>query len=391
MQATDCIAIVSYSSISALGVSKSEISEALRSPESGIVYRSYPSGEKPVAPISQHAEEELVRFESLHSRYRQLDRSTKLVLLAAGYLDLPEINSPVIVNVGTSRGSTGVWEKYHEDFLKSGRTSPKTSPLTTTGNISSYLAQYLKLDGITIDHSITCGSGSQAIANAYAWLRSGLVSAAVAGGTESPLTAFSVAQMESVGVYSKYQDAYPSKPCILTSEKQNSMVLGEGAAVFFLMKMSRVEAAEKGYPVIASVGFGNEKINSPTSVSDKGIALRNAMKRALEGRSDFTQKGCILAHSPGTINGDAAEYEAIREVFGSDLPPVLSGKWKIGHTLGASGALSVYQACLMLKGAEIHGFPYTSLYPGLNHTIDSVLVNATGFGGNAVSILIEKA
>ena len=94
-------------------------------------------------------------------------------------------------------------------------------------------------------------------------------------------------------------------------------------------------------------------------------------------------------HAPGTIKGDLSEYKAIQSVFGETIPLVTSNKWKVGHTFATSGMLSLELAILMLQNQKFIGVPYTNIES--KHTkINKVLINAVGFGGNAVSILISK-
>ena len=57
----------------------------------------------------------------------------------------------------------------------------------------------------------------------------------------------------------------------------------------------------------------------------------------------------IVMHAPGTIKGDLSEHNAIEKVFGNKLPFLTTNKWKIGHTFGASGMLSIELALLILE------------------------------------------
>ena len=93
-------------------------------------------------------------------------------------------------------------------------------------------------------------------------------------------------------------------------------------------------------------------------------------------------------HAPGTVKGDLSEYKAIQKVFGSTLPMLTTNKWKIGHTFGASGMLSVELAILMMQHNQFIGVPFAEKQAE-RKTIRKVLVNAVGFGGNAVSILLS--
>jgi 3-oxoacyl-[acyl-carrier-protein] synthase II len=92
-------------------------------------------------------------------------------------------------------------------------------------------------------------------------------------------------------------------------------------------------------------------------------------------------------HAPGTIQGDSTEFEAIKVIFGNNLPMLTSNKWKVGHTFATSGLLSIELAILMLQNQQIIESPF---YKNSNSKkLKKILVNAVGFGGNAVSVLVE--
>ena len=97
----------------------------------------------------------------------------------------------------------------------------------------------------------------------------------------------------------------------------------------------------------------------------------------------------VVMHAPGTIKGDKSEYKAIQKVF-KNLPMLTTNKWKVGHTFGASGMLSIELAILMMQHQKFIGVPFvTEQNP--RKQIRNVLINAVGFGGNAVSILLSKS
>ena len=111
------------------------------------------------------------------------------------------------------------------------------------------------------------------------------------------------------------------------------------------------------------------------------------MKMALNGL-DRSKVDVIVMHAPGTIKGDSSEYNAILKVFGKDHPSLTTNKWIIGHSLGASGGMSMEMALLMMKYQEFIGLPFGN-FNGEPHQIRNVLINAVGFGGNAVSVLLS--
>ena len=110
------------------------------------------------------------------------------------------------------------------------------------------------------------------------------------------------------------------------------------------------------------------------------------MKMALKD-TKLSDVDVIVMHAPGTIKGDLSEYKAIQKVFGESLPLLTTNKWKIGHTFGASGMLSLELAVLMMQHNTFIGVPFAKAQKQIK-PIQKVLVNAVGFGGNAVSVLL---
>jgi 3-oxoacyl-(acyl-carrier-protein) synthase len=112
------------------------------------------------------------------------------------------------------------------------------------------------------------------------------------------------------------------------------------------------------------------------------------MRMALDGLEPDAVDAIVM-HAPGTIQGDAYEMQAIAQVFPQMRPLCTSNKWKIGHTLGASGMLSLHLAVLMLQRQQFIPVPYLAV-PQSRPALRKVLVNAVGFGGSAVSILLSR-
>jgi 3-oxoacyl-(acyl-carrier-protein) synthase len=161
------------------------------------------------------------------------------------------------------------------------------------------------------------------------------------------------------------------------------MVLGEGAALFAIES-----EPEQALAWISGIGCAQEVPTSPTSVSKEGKALQRAMGQALQ-EAALDTVDVVICHAPGTRKGDAAELHAIQSVFGDTIPCLTGNKWKLGHTLGASGALSLEMALLMLQENQVFGIPYLKTIFSPPDQIKTVMINAMGFGGNAVSVIVQ--
>ncbi|MEX0274952.1 MAG: beta-ketoacyl synthase N-terminal-like domain-containing protein [Flavobacteriaceae bacterium] len=299
------------------------------------------------------------------------------------------------INLGSSRGATGLFERYHREFLGNQRTSTLTSPTTTLGNISSWVAHDLGAKGPIVSHSITCSTALHALLNGVAWLQSGMAAKFLIGGSEAPLTPFTLAQMRALKIYAlpkgtdrpalSVAEMSRSHPCkaLDLQKKENTMVLGEGAAVACL---EREASGKKAMAKIIGVGYASELLRHHVSISADGQCFQDSMKMALGGVSP-AEVDVVVMHAPGTVKGDLSEYKAVEKLFGNAMPALTTNKWKVGHTFGASGLLSVELAVLMLQHQYFVPTPFFEQAPP--GKIQKVMVNAVGFGGNAVSVLLS--
>lgn len=375
------IAITGMGSVSALGNSSAEIGQSYENQHSEIKVQQGVA----VAKLTPSSLVELEQLRQSSTDYESLDPSVLYAILAArkAVTSAQWRDSQFGVNIGSSRGATTLFEKHYAYFIEKERCMTLASPTTTLGNIASWVGQDLKSSGFEMSHSITCSTALHAVVNAVAWLKSGMEKRFLAGGSEAPLTPFTIAQAKALKIYSTLTSDYPCRAMDI-EKTQNTMVLGEGAGVFCL------ESSPVTTPlaIISGVGFASERLSHSVSLSANGECLQKSMRMALDN-TDLETVDVIVTHTPGTIKGDLAEINAINEVFEGNTPAMTNNKWKIGHTFGASGALSLEMAVLMLQTQRFYAVPYLngSKRP---KKIKKVLVNAVGFGGNAVSILVEK-
>src|SRR5690606_255086 len=298
-----------------------------------------PMGDQRVwaSPLSGSLKEQVGELR-LDSRYRSLDDSV-LFALYAGRKAIEAAHwgegTTFGVNIGSSRGATSLFERYHREFLEQGKVSTLASPTTTLGNISSWLAQDLGNRGPELSHSITCSTALHALLNAVAWIQGGLCDRFLVGGSEAPLTPFTIAQMQALKVYARGQGPYPCRALDL-EKKYNSMVLGEAAGLACIERGTR----DNALALLIGIGYATEALEHPVSLSAEGRCLQDAMGMALRGHDPATVDAVVM-HAPGTLRGDLSEYRALEQVFGGRLPFLTTNKWKMGHSFGASGLLSV--------------------------------------------------
>jgi 3-oxoacyl-[acyl-carrier-protein] synthase II len=383
---SNLISITSLASISPLGITLEESWENYLKDGHHLIEKKIGDAKAWVAPLCAPAKNEIEKLKAADPKYKNLDNSVLYAMFAARKaMEMArwKLGDDFGVNVGSSRGATTLFEKYHQEFLRSNKTSTLASPTTTLGNISSWIAHDLQTQGPEISHSITCSTALHAVLNGMAWIKSGMADKFMVGGSEAPLTPFTIAQMKALKIYSREESDYPCRALDL-EKKSNTMVLGEGASMI-CMERGRKDNA---LAVIEGVGYATEVLQHNISISTEAECFQRSMRMAL-GTTNPDEVDVIVMHAPGTIKGDLSEKNAIAKIFRNKIPLLTTNKWKIGHTFGASGMLSMELAILMMQHQKFIDVPYLNEVK-IPEKIIKVMVNAVGFGGNAVSVLLSR-
>ena len=254
---------------------------------------------------------------------------------ASGLTFLPELQERTAIVLGCSGGGKSTEDDgFHSLYALR---QPRVSPLTIARAMSNAGASRVSLEyGITgpvFTISTACSSANHAIGQAFRMVRSGEVEAAIAGGSEAPLSMGFLKAWEAMRVVAP-------DTCRPFSLDRKGLILGEGAAVLVLEPADRARA--RGAKILGEiVGFGmSSDAHHITQPSALGAA--RAMRSALADAGLVPEAiGYVNAHGTGTPSNDATETEAIRTVFGAHAAQLLvsSTKSMHGHALGAAGAL----------------------------------------------------
>jgi nodulation protein E len=273
----------------------------------------------------------------------------------------------------------------------------RVHPLTVTRTMASAGASHISIDlgiiGPVLNISTACSSGTHAIGTAFHMVRSGMVTAAITGGHEAPLTFGFLRAWDSMRVVSPTQ-------CQPFAANRDGMTLGEGSAMLVIETLESAQA--RNAPIYAEIiGFGmSADAFHITQPAPEGAAnaMRKALKDATASPEDVTY---INAHGTGTQANDATEAAAIHQLFGplASQIPISSTKSLHGHSIGATGAIEALATIIALHEQQLPANAgVTEVDPTLNLDVilntprqseqKIALSNSLAFGGlNAVLAL----
>ena len=310
-------------------------------------------------------------------------RTHRLALLAAREA-IGRGPAPDAIVLGTTTG--GILTT--ESALQSGNTSPLAYRYHALDTVALHLAQELHVRGPVLTLSTACSSAAVAMSIAHALLRSGLARRVLAGGADS------LCRLTFHG-FRALQLLAP-EGCAPLDVNRTGMTVGEGAGFLVL------EAAPGDQPVFAllsGTGLSCDAYHG-SSPHPEGTGAALAMRRALaDAGIEPAAVDYINLHGTGTVDNDAAEARAIRQVFGATPPPLSSTKGLTGHPLAAAGAIEAVIAIVALTEGllpENTGLgtldPRLGLSPVRQPThaqVSTVLSNSFGFGGNNACLVLQ--
>jgi 3-oxoacyl-[acyl-carrier-protein] synthase II len=350
------VAVTGCGAVSALGNSVQELVDALRAARSGVrlvaadptappAAAACPLLERPHADLStaDRALFDPVTRYAMHAAQEALQQSGLLLSHPRGHR--------AAVYWGTAIGGAYSAEEAHRDIWYHG-TAPK--PLAVLCAMSNAPAAHLSirfgLRGANHTFSVACASSAIAIGEAFHAIREGRIECALAGGSEACVTSGMLRAWQAMRILASVDPRSPGEACRPFALDRSGLVLGEGAAVVVLERLSA--ATERGAPVLCEVlGFASTADASHIcipAVEGQAAAMLAALEDASLAPEDVEY---INAQGSGTRIGDLIESRAIHEVFGEHASkiPVSSTKSAHGHLLGAAGALEFVASLAALK------------------------------------------
>lgn len=346
---------------------------------------------------------------------RKLDRFSQLAVVAASQaVEHAKLNDETINKdrVGVIWGSgiggmTTFMEEVRNFYLGDGtpRFNPFFIPKLILDIASGHISMKYGFRGPNFATVSACASSTNAIIDAYNYIRLGKADAIICGGSEAVINEAGVGGFNAMKALSERNDA-PKTASRPFDVDRDGFVMGEGAGAIILEEYEH--AIKRGIPIIAEIAGGGASADAHhlTAPHPEGLGAYNVMKNALEDANMRPEDiDYINVHGTSTPLGDISEVTAIQKVFGEHAYQlnISSTKSMTGHLLGAAGAIEAIASILSVVNNAIpptinHFTDDPAFDTKLNFTFNkaqhkevrAALSNTFGFGGHNASVIFKK-
>lgn len=403
------VVVTGMAGITALGSDWNSVEQNLRNNVSGIEYmpdwnryeelNTRLGGPVKDFELPKHYTRKMTR--SMGRVSKMSVRASEMALQDAGLLDSAEIkNGSMGVSYGSCSGSTDAVTEFGGLLLtgKMGSFNATTYLRMMSHTAAVNVGLFFGLKGRVIPTCSACTSGSQGVGYAYEAIKYGLQTMMVAGGGEE-LCPSEAAVFDTLFATSQRNSAPKTTPSPFDRDR-DGLVIGEGACTLVLEEYEHAKA--RGARIYAEIiGFGcNSDGDHATHPNQE--TMGGAMKLALENSGLSPDAiGYVSCHGTGTEQGDIAESNSTRRVFGRAVP-ASSMKGHLGHTLGACGAVESWWTIEMMnRGWFAPTLNLKNLDPRcgeLDFVVDNgrelqceyVMNNNFAFGGINTSLIFKR-
>lgn len=347
---------------------------------------------------------------------RKCDRYTHFALVASDEaivdsgIDLEKVNKDR-VGVIFSAGIGGIYSFQEEVLEYNPEIGPRFNPFFIPKIIADIAAGYISMKygfrGPNFATVSACASSTNAIIDAFNYIRLGKANVILAGGAEASITIVGVGGFNAMNALSTRNDS-PETASRPFSASRDGFVMGEGGACLILEELEH--ALARGATIYAEVaGCGmSADAHHLTASHPEGLGAKLVMRNALDDANMQPDEiDYINVHGTSTPVGDVSEERAIKDIFGCHAYKlnISSTKSMTGHLLGAAGAVEAAVSIMAVKNGIVP--------PTINHadgdddpeidynlnftfnraqkrTVRAALSNTFGFGGHNASVIVKK-
>ena len=392
--------------VSCLGTDKESVLESLKAGKSGIKFqqeyadlgfRSQVAGSIDDLDLDEMIDRKLRRFMGNAAAYSYI--SMEQAIKDAG-LSEDQVSNVRTGLIAGSGGASSADIVETADILRDKgvrRVGPYRVTRTMGSTVSACLATPFKIKGVNYSITSACATSAHCIGNAMEQIQLGKQDIVFAGGGEELHWSLSV-MFDAMGALSSKYNETPEKASRAYDANRDGFVIAGGGGMLVLEELEHAKA--RGAKIYAElVGYGATS-DGYDMVAPSGEGAVRCMQQAMstvDGPIDY-----INSHGTSTPAGDIQELKAMKETFGSNMPPVSSTKSLAGHSLGATGVQEAIYCLLMQENnficasanieeidPEAEGLPVVrERMDGVN--LERVMSNSFGFGGTNSTLVFQK-
>lgn len=277
------------------------------------------------------------------------------------------------------------------------RVGPFAVPAAMSSTNSATLAVPFGIRGVNYSISSACATSTHCIGNAAELIQWGKQDVMFAGGGEELDWTLSVL-FDAMGAMSSHFNDTPAKASRAYDKDRDGFIIAGGGGTVVLEELEHAKArGAKIYCELVGYGATSDGVDMVQPSGEGAARCMNLALSTVNEKVDY-----INPHATSTPIGDLREIEAIREVFGNDIPPISATKSLTGHSLGAAGVQeAIYSILMMQNGFICESANIEELDPEFadipivrerrdNVNLDVVLSNSFGFGGTNGTLVFQR-
>ncbi len=418
MSDTRRVVITGRGIVSCIGIGCQSVLQSLREGRSGLSFveayreigmKSQVAGCIEVDP-KPHIDRQSLRFMNDAAVYASL--SLQQAIADAG-LAPEQVSHPRTGVIAGSGGNSTKDIQESADLARAGKLRAVGAyrvPRTMSSSVSACLAEAFRIRGVNYSIASACATSTHCIGNAAQLIAGGQQDVIFAGGGEGEHWTLSCL-FDSMHALSTSWNDEPTRASRAYDKDRDGFVIAAGGGMLVLEALEHAE--RRGAPQIYAelAGYGATADGGGMVLADTPDGAVACMRQALdgmdgEGLPEGAQVDYINTHGTSTPQGDLKELRALREVFGSQMPPFSSTKSLTGHSLGATGVQEAIYCLLMMDEHFIAASANVDqLDPAITKEfgqlplvierrdqvqLNNVLSSSFGFGGTNAALLFQR-
>lgn len=391
--------------VSCLGNSKEEVLDSLREGRSGITFnetfqemglRSQISGSARI-DITELIDRKVRRFMGDAAAFAYLAMQQAI---NDARLEAADVSNSMTGLIAGSGGASSAGIRIAADTVRAKgvrRIGAFMVPRTMGSTVSACLATPYKIKGINYSITSACATSAHCIGAGMEQIQMGKQDIVFAGGGEEEDWTLA-ALFDAMGALSTKFNDTPTEASRAYDANRDGFVISSGGAMLVLEELEHAQArGAKIYAEIVGYGATSDGYNMVAPSGEGAVRCMRLAQSTVDGPIDY-----INTHGTATPAGDPAEMQALRELFGDEIPRFSSSKSMCGHSLGATGAQEAIHCLLMLENdfiaPSINVFDPDPAVEGMplvtqridNAGISTAMSNSFGFGGTNATLVFRR-